>query len=119
MLALWFWQKVPTMTLFVVSYCHPDEAGWRQHIMAHVGYLKQLLAQGVLRASGPMPGEADRRAMLIIAAPDRTALDAIVAADPFAIEGLIEDMTVAEWDPIFGAFNSDSSMAGQAIAQPA
>ena len=61
------------MPLFVVTYCHPDEAGWRQHVMAHVGYLKQLLGQGVLRASGPMPGEADRRAMLVIAAPDRAA----------------------------------------------
>ena len=107
------------MPLFVVTYCHPDEAGWRQHVMAHVGYLKQLLGQGVLRASGPMPGEADRRAMLVIAAPDRAALDAIVAADPFAVEDLIVDMTVAEWNPIFGAFNSDSSMAGQAIAEPA
>lgn len=40
--------------------------------------------------------------MLIIEAPDRSALDTIIASDPFAIAGLIEDMTVTEWEPIFG-----------------
>ena len=41
--------------------------------------------------------------MLIIDTPDRSALDAIIASDPFAVEGSIEDMTITEWDPIFGA----------------
>jgi uncharacterized protein YciI len=102
--------------LFVVTYEHPDAAGWHAQLMPHIDYLRELLGEGVLRASGPFAGNPDRKAMLLIAAPDRAALDAIVARDPFAIHGLIANMTVAEWDPIFGAFNADSSQAGQAFA---
>ncbi len=97
------------MSLWVVTFTHPDEAGWQAQLMPHVDYLRQLIDQGVLRASGPMPGEADRKAMLIIAAPDRAALDAVIAADPFAEHGLIGEIAIARWDPIFGVFNADSS----------
>ncbi len=101
------------MPLYVVTFEHHDEARWKQHLMAHIKYLQDLLKDGTLRASGPFPGNPDRKAMLIISAPDRAALDAIIDADPFAIENLIENMTVAEWDPIFGVFNADSSYPGQ------
>lgn len=40
---------------------------------------------------------------------DREALDAMIATDPFHREGLIEDLTVTEWDPMFGAFASGAS----------
>lgn len=50
--------------------------------------------------------------MLVMTAPDRAALEAVIATDPFAVHGLIENMTVAEWDPIFGAWGSESSMPG-------
>ena len=101
------------MPLYVVTYTHPDATGWAAHLAAHVGYLQDLLAAGTLRASGPFTGAPDRRAMLILHAADRPALDALVDADPFAEHGLIADLTVAEWDPIFGAFNADSSYAGR------
>lgn len=42
------------------------------------------------------------------------ALLDIIAGDPDAVEGLIHDMTIVEWDPIFDAFNADSSYAGRA-----
>ncbi len=81
--------------------------------MPHIHYLQKLLKEGVLRASGPFTGNPDRKAMLIIKADDRAHLDRIIDADPFAIEKLIENMSVAEWDPIFGAFNADSSFPGR------
>jgi len=99
------------MPLFVVTYTHPDEAGWRLHVTPHVEYLNGLVERGVLRASGPFKDTPHRSAMLLFAAPDRDALMALIAEDPFAIEGLIEDMTVTEWDPIFGALIADSSRA--------
>lgn len=97
------------MTIYVVTYAHPDEAGWRAQLMPHVAWLKAQVATGTLLASGPLPGEG-KRALLVIEAVDRAALDALIATDPFAQAGLIADLTVAEWDPIFGAFNARSSM---------
>ena len=98
------------MSLWIVTFTHPDAVGWQRQLMPHIDYLRRLIDNNVLRASGPMPGEADKKAMLIIAAPDRAALDAIIAADPFAEHGLIGELTVTEWDPIFGVFNAESSM---------
>ncbi len=101
------------MPLYVVTYTHPDAKGWAEHLPAHIGYLQDLLAAGTLRASGPFTGAPDRKALLILHAADRAGLGALVAADPFAEHGLIADLTVAEWNPIFGAFNADSSHPGQ------
>ena len=81
--------------------------------MPHVGWLREQVAAGALRASGPIADNAMKRAMLIVAAADEAAVRAMVATDPFAVHGLIADMSIAEWDPIFGAFNGDSTMAGK------
>ena len=103
-------ERLNTMPLFVVTYTHPDEAGWQAQLMPHIEYLRALVDDGVLRASGPLPEAQIKSALLILAASDRAELDSIVARDPFAAHGLIADMTVREWDPIFGAFNADSSL---------
>jgi uncharacterized protein YciI len=99
--------------LFVVRFHHPDAEGWQQQLMPHVAFLQQLLREGSLKASGPLPDAADKAALLLIEAPDRPALDAIVARDPFAEHGLIANLIVEEWDPLFGVFNALSSMPGQ------
>lgn len=101
------------MPLYVVHYSHPDEKGWQEQLMPHVGWLREQVAAGVLRASGPIANPDVKRAMLIIAAADEAAVRAVIATDPFAVHGLIADMSIAEWDPIFGAFNGDSTMAGK------
>lgn len=43
------------MSLYVVTYEHPDEAGWQAQLAPHIGYLQDLLAEGVLCASGAFP----------------------------------------------------------------
>ena len=101
------------MPLYAVTYAHPDAKGWAEHVAAHVGYLQDLLAEGSLLASGPFTGEPEKAALLLIEAPDRIALDALIARDPFAEQGLIAGLTVREWDPIFGAFNRRSSLPGR------
>lgn len=101
------------MPLYVVTYDHPDEAGWRQQVMPHVVWLQDRLNDGSLLASGPFTDRPGKSAMLILHAPDRTVLDALIASDPFAEHGLIANMTVREWDPIFGAFNDRSTMPGR------
>lgn len=101
------------MPLYAITYEHPDETGWRQHVVPHVTWLQDRLKDGALLASGPFNNVSGKAALLIMSAPDRAALDQLISSDPFAIEGLIENMTVHEWDPIFGAFNTRSSMPGQ------
>ena len=93
---------------FVVAMTHPDGDGWGRHVMAHVEYLQGLVAQGKLRASGPATGLPLRAGLLIFTVADRAELDALIAADPFAIEGLIAQLIVVEWDPMFGAFAAES-----------
>lgn len=101
------------MPLFVVSYAHPNEEGWKRHVVPHVVWLQNRLQDGSLVASGPFTDTTVKSAMLIMNAPDRAALDALIASDPFAEQGLIESMSVNAWDPIFGVFNGRSSLPGQ------
>jgi hypothetical protein len=36
-------------------------------------------------------------------------VEAVVSRDPFAREGLIENLTILEWDPLFGIFSAEFS----------
>jgi uncharacterized protein len=51
-----------------------------------------------------------KSALLILSAGSRQAAIDLLATDPYMSEGLVTDCTVTEWDPIFGTYNSDSSM---------
>lgn len=97
------------MRFFIATMSHPDGDGWNRHLAAHVAYLKELVAAGSLRASGRLIGTKLRSGFLIFTVPDRVTVEALVARDPFAVEGLIETLTVIEWDPLFGAFAAESS----------
>jgi uncharacterized protein len=98
------------MALFIVTYEHPDAERWQQYLMPHITWLQERLLDGSLIASGPFSDVAEKSALLIMTAPDKAALESIIATDPFAVEGLIANMTIRAWDPIFGAFNDRSSM---------
>lgn len=97
------------MPFFMVTYVHRDAEGWRKHVIPHVQYLQAQLKEGSLRASGPLVGTPDRAALLIMTAPDKQAVLDLIELDPFKIEGLVDDMTVTEWDPMFGVFSKDES----------
>lgn len=107
------------MSFFIVTMSHPDGDGWGRHVRAHVRYLEALVADGTLRASGPLRGTPLRTGFLIMLAKDRSDVEAIIAKDPFAVEGLIETLTIAEWDPLFGAFAAESSGTAGAILKAA
>ena len=97
------------MAFFTVTMTHPDGEGWGRHAAAHVAYLRALVAAGTLRASGPLFDGPLRAGFLIVHADTREEVEAIVAADPFAREGLIAALTIRRWDPLFGAFAAESS----------
>ena len=94
---------------FVVTMTHPDGPGWGEHVMPHVDYLNGLIAAGKLRASGPVIGGNLRAGLLLFTVTDRAELDALIAADPFALQGLISELTVTEWNPLFGAFADEAA----------
>lgn len=97
------------MAFFLVTMAHPDGEGWATHLKAHIDYLEMLVDEGTLRASGPLKDTPLRTGFLILLADSKAEAEAIVAKDPFAIEGLIETLTIVEWDPLFGAFANESS----------
>ncbi|WP_372916092.1 YciI family protein [Sandarakinorhabdus sp.] len=97
------------MPIFAVNYDHPDETGWQQHLLPHIAWLRDRVADGSLLASGPFTGETGKSALLLFNMPDLQSLEQLIAHDPFAREGLVHNLTIRHWDPIFGAFNSHSS----------
>jgi uncharacterized protein len=92
---------------FIAVYHHPDEEGWKQHLEAHVAYLERLLKDGTLRASGPLVDTPVRSAMLILTTETREHALAVIEEDPFTAHGLVADLTITEWNPIFGTYRDE------------
>ena len=99
------------MAFFLVTMTHPDGKGWGQHVVAHVGYLRGLIEVGKIRASGPVYGLGKRAGFILMTVDDIEQARQLVVEDPFSTEGLIDDLTILEWDPMFGAFAEDSQRA--------
>lgn len=97
------------MPIYIVRMDHPDGDGWNKYVVPHVQYLKDLIERGKLIASGPLKGTPQRAGFLIFNAKNRVELDKMIEDDPFSIENLICDLSVAEWDPLFGGLSEYSS----------
>ncbi len=97
------------MAFYIVTMTHPEGDGWGRHVIPHVNYLRGLIETGKIRASGPVTGLGKRAGFIIVTADNREEVERLVAADPFAVEDLIDDLTILEWDPMFGAFADDAS----------
>ena len=87
------------MPVYAVTYAYPNQDGWKQHVMPHVVWLQDRLRDGSLLASGLFTARSIKAALLIMNACDRSTFEAPIATDPFAADGLIEGMTIREWDP--------------------
>jgi uncharacterized protein len=88
---------------FIVTMTHPDGDGWGTHVAAHVAFLQRLIAAGHVRVSGPVTGLGKRAGFIIMTVADIDAARSLIAQDPFAVEGLIDELTILEWTPMFGA----------------
>ena len=91
------------MQYYVVTFTHTRIVGWAIYLLAHVKYLKKLLAQDKLQISGPGVGTPVRSAQLVFKVTDRKELDKLVAADPYSIHGLVASSTVNLWDVKYGS----------------
>ena len=98
-----------TMHIYIVRMDHPDGTGWNTFVREHVIYLKGLIEQGKLLASGPLKNTPLRAGFLIFRAETRDEVQSMIGADPFAREGLIAHLDIQQWDPLFGQFSSYSS----------
>lgn len=105
------------MGFFLVHYSHPHEQGWKQHLEPHLDWRLDRVEDGSLIASGPTVGTETRSALLVLNAPDRDAARAVIDTDPFMIEGQVCDLRITEWDPYFGVFHDQSSLADVPMAQ--
>ncbi|OAG71758.1 YciI-like protein [Gluconobacter japonicus] len=97
------------MPIFIVRMDHPDGDGWGHYVLPHVLYLKQLIQEGKLLASGPLKGTPFRSGFLIMQGASLQEIEDMVAKDPFSPEGLICDLRIEEWDPLFGCLSEFSS----------
>jgi uncharacterized protein len=104
--------KPGDMAVFLISCLHPNYAGWVEHQAAHLDWLHTQVEAGALLASGPPRQDGVRAAFLIAKAEDEKAVRDWIAGDPYMVHGLTQELTITAWDPIFGAFASESSLAG-------
>lgn len=102
------------MTVFLISYIHPDHEKWLKYLGPHLDWLHAQVEAGRLLASGPLDHGTVRAGFLIARAEGEQAVRDWLAGDPFVIHGLAEEMSVTAWDPIFGAFSDETSAAGLA-----
>lgn len=58
-----------------------------------------------------MTGLGKRAGFIIMTADSRDEVEQLIAQDPFAIEGLIDELMILAWDPMFGAFAEDAGRA--------
>lgn len=97
------------MAFFLVTMTHSNLEGWTRFLQPHIAFLRDILEEGPLRASGPLTDAEVRAGFLVITASSRADVEAIISRDPFAREGLIDQLVIQEWDPLFGVFASESS----------
>jgi len=65
---------------------------------AHRAYVAELHARGEIRMSGPFAD--DDGALLVYEAADRAAAEALIAADPYRTEAVVDEVSLREWTVI-------------------
>ena len=97
------------MSLFIVRMEHPDGSIWNEYVLEHISYLKTLIENGKLLASGPLKNTPLRAGFLIFRASTRQEVQDLINKDPFARENIISALIIEEWDPLFGLLADESS----------
>lgn len=70
---------------------------------AHVEFLKDLEAQGILKMAGPLLGDDEKPigSLVVIAADDMASAKALAARDPYAIAGLFDTVEIRAFNWVF------------------
>jgi uncharacterized protein YciI len=87
------------MPLFAVTLTFTNDADRRQQVRpTHREYLKKLLDEGKLHESGPFVD--DSGALVIYDVADLAEVQEILANDPYAPAGIVESVTINEWNRV-------------------
>lgn len=105
------------MSTFAVEYAYADRPSDLAAVRPeHRGFLRRLLEEGALLASGPRSGQVVEQeqgsaaverteaagALLLLRASDAEAALRLLDDDPFMIAGLVVRRAVRAWDPVIG-----------------
>ena len=97
------------MAVFAVIYRYIDDAERvAEHRPAHRDYIRSLLGEGGLIASGRMDGGETPSALLLFSAANIAAVEEVLNPDPFWDLGLIENREIMEWTLASGSIGLDS-----------
>lgn len=90
------------MPFFAVTYTYaPAQSEEREaNKPAHREWLSEQVEAGSVRTVGPFVDGSG--ALLLVSADDAGAAGALVAEDPHCLRGLVSDVTVREWLPVYG-----------------
>ena len=96
---------------FVILSCHNDPCRRRRLGQAcrHVAFLKRLIDAGQVRVSGPVTGLGKRAGFIIMTLTNIEEARALIEQDPFSVEGLIDELTIVEWTPMFGSLDGTNT----------
>lgn len=92
------------MAVFVVTYRYTEGAADARAAVRpiHREFTGALAEQGYNLASGPVGADETPGAVFLVSAADKAAALALLADDPFQIEGLVAEVTAVEWQPVTG-----------------
>lgn len=91
------------MPLFAVTYRYEAAQTEEREANkpAHREWLSAQVQAGTIRSVGPFVDGSG--ALLMVEATDLAAARALVADDPHRVRGMVSEITVREWVPVFGA----------------
>ena len=93
------------MPVFAVTYTYgPDTDSRMGHRPAHRQWQSELHEAGTILASGPLDDEPRPGGLLLMQAADRAEIERLLASDPYASLGVIDDTAIRQWTPVFGPF---------------
>lgn len=94
------------MSVYAVRYTYDSRSDLQGEVRPeHRAYLRGLADRGALHGSGPF-ADGEPGALLILDAPDRATLDALLADDPFARAGVIAAVEVRTWNVVIGPWSA-------------
>ncbi|MDO5633971.1 MAG: YciI family protein [Micrococcus sp.] len=106
------------MSVFAVQYTYVDDSpALDEHRPAHREFLRDLADQGICLLAGAYPGQEDlpAAALLLFEGESAEAVTALLAQDPFQLEGLVASSVVRLWSPPLGSWiaGDDAPLTGR------